>query len=70
VSIRDLLAFAVYVIAVTVIACAATWAASFLPIRDPLTAWFACVAAGCLALVAATTWLPFPCTCHRKDGRQ
>lgn len=68
-SIRDLFAFAAYVLAVTAIACAATWAASFLPIDDPLTAWFACVAAGLLALVAATSWLPFPCTCHRKDGQ-
>lgn len=58
-----------YVLAVTGIACAATWAASLLPIDDGLTAWFACVAAGSLATVAATTWLPFPCPCHRKDPR-
>lgn len=64
---RDVLAFAAYVLAVTAIACAATWAASLLPIHNGLTAWFACVAAGCLATVAATSWLPYPCTCHRKD---
>lgn len=66
---RDLLAVAVYVAAVTAIACAATYAASFLPIRDPFTAWGVCVAAGCFATVAALTWLPYPCTCHRKDGQ-
>jgi hypothetical protein len=58
---------AAYVAAITAIACAATWAASLLPIRDPLTAWFACVAAGCFAILAATRWLPYPCTCHRKE---
>jgi len=57
-----------YVAAVTAIACSATWAASLLPIRDSLTAWFTCVAAGCFATLAATTWLPSPCTCHRKDS--
>lgn len=59
-----------YVLAVTGIACGATWAASLLPIRDPLTAWLVCVAAGSIATVAATSRLPQPCTCHRKDGRQ
>lgn len=57
-------------VAVAAIACGATWAASLLPIRDPLTAWLVCVAAGSIATVAATSWLPQPCTCHRKDGRQ
>ena len=66
-SARDLLAVAVYVAAVTAIACAATYAASFLPIRDPFTAWGVCVVAGCVAILAATNWLPLPCTCHRKD---
>lgn len=60
---------ALYVAAVTGIACGSTWAASLLPIRDSLTAWFVCVIAGCFALLAATSWLPFPCTCHRKDPR-
>ncbi|WP_069769733.1 hypothetical protein [Streptomyces sp. LUP30] len=56
-----------YVLAVTAIACAATCAASLLPIGNPLTAWAVCVTAGCFATAAATTWLPFPCPCHRKD---
>jgi len=69
VTARDVLPVVGYVAAVTAFACAATWAASFLPIGDPLTAWFACMAAGCVATLAATNWIPYPCTCHRKDPR-
>lgn len=64
-----LLYSATYVIAVFAIATGATWAASLLPINQPITAWGVCVAAGCFATVAALTWLPYPCTCHRKDGQ-
>jgi len=62
-----LLHFAAYVIAVFAIATGATWAASLLPITNPLTAWGVCVAAGCFATIGALTWLP--CPCQRKDGR-
>jgi len=62
-----LLHFAAYVIAVFAIATGATWAASLLPITNPLTAWGVCVTAGCFAILAATNWLPYPS--QRKDGR-
>lgn len=57
---------AAYVAAVFTAAVTATWLASLLPLTG-LTAWTACAAAGCLAYVAATSWLPYPCTCHPKD---
>ena len=62
---RYVVAVAAYLTAVTAIACTATWAASLLPIRDPITAWGVCVVAGCFAILAATNWLP--CPCQRKD---
>jgi hypothetical protein len=64
---RYVAAVAAYVAAVTAIACTATWAASLLPITNPITAWGVCVAVGCFATLAATNWLPYPC--QRKDGR-
>ena len=46
----------------------AVFAANLLPITSPATAWAADVAAGCVAVLAATSWLP--CPCHRKDPHQ
>ena len=56
-----------YVLAVLAVACAATAAASLLPVTDPTTATGLCIAAGSVAGLLATTWLP--CPCHRKDNR-
>jgi hypothetical protein len=58
---------AVYIASITAVATLATWTANLLPIDSPTTAWAANVAAGCLGVLAATTWLP--CPCHRKDSR-
>lgn len=66
---RDLLAFAAYVLAVTAIACAAVYAASLLPITDPVTASGVCTVAGAVGMLLADAWLPCPCPCHRKDQR-
>lgn len=63
---RHFLRQAAYVVAVFVIAVTATGLASLLPVTG-ITAWAVCVAAGCFATVAATSWLPYPCTCHPKD---
>jgi hypothetical protein len=49
---------------VLAIAIGATYAADLLPLTNPATAWAADAAAGCIAALAATTWLP--CHCHRK----
>lgn len=57
---------AAYWAVVTILALAATWAASLLPIPDPTGAWAACTVAGCFTILAATTWLPYPC--QRKDS--
>ena len=56
-----------YALVVLAIACTATWAASLLPVTDPVTATGLCIAAGSVAGLMATTWLP--CPCHRKDNR-
>jgi hypothetical protein len=56
-------------LAVTAIALAATWATSLLPITNPVTATGLCIVAGAVGLLLADTWLPYPCTCHRKDPR-
>lgn len=56
-----------YVLAVLAVACAATVAASLLPVTDPVTAAGLCIAAGSVAGLLATTWLP--CPCHRKESR-
>lgn len=64
---RYVAAVAAYITAVTGIACTATWAASLLPISSPIGAWAASATAGCFATLAATSRLPYPCTCHRKD---
>lgn len=56
-----------YVLAVLAVACTATWAASLLPVSDPLTVTGLCITAGSVAGLLATTWLP--CPCHRKDHR-
>lgn len=57
---------AAYIAAITTAGALATWLADLLPTGSPTTAWAANVAAGCLGVLAATTWLP--CPCHRKDS--
>ena len=64
---RYVAAVAAYITAITAIACTATWAASLLPITNPIGAWGVCVVAGCFAILAATNWLPYPS--QRKDHR-
>lgn len=54
-----------YGLAVLAVACAATWAASLLPVTDPTTAAGLCITAGSVAGLLTTTYLP--CPCHRKD---
>lgn len=56
-----------YGIAVLAVACAATVAASLLPVTDPVTAWGVCVVAGNFAALTVLTYLP--CPCHRKESR-
>lgn len=56
-----------YGLVVLAIACTATWAASLLPVSDSTTAAGLCIAAGSMAGLCATTWLP--CPCHRKESR-
>lgn len=58
---------AVYIAAITAAGALATWLANLIPTGSPTTAWAVNVAAGCLGVLAATTWLP--CPCHRKDGQ-
>ncbi|MER5750686.1 hypothetical protein [Streptomyces sp. NPDC002088] len=64
-SARFVLLTVAYWAAVLALALAATYAANLLPLADPATASTADVTAGCLAALAALTWLP--CPCHRKD---
>ncbi|MFM9629431.1 hypothetical protein ACKI10_17610 [Streptomyces galilaeus] len=44
-----------YILAVLTVACAATVAASLLPVTDPTTATGLCIAAGSVAGLMATT---------------
>jgi hypothetical protein len=53
------LQLAAYIAAVTAIACAVTWAASFLPV-SPTTGQAVCIVTGAVAVWLATAFLPCP----------
>lgn len=64
---RYVFAVAAYWTAVAAVSLAATWAASLLPIADPIAAACMPIVGGSIGYLAADAWLP--CPCQRKDHR-